>query len=65
MPRFTIEHRHAVDGDAAAGRHFQTRDHAQRGRFAAAGRAEQRDERIVFNDHTEVIHRVKLTPALW
>ena len=59
-----VKDRHTVDGDAAACRRFKARDHAQGGRLAAAGRAKQRDKRIIFNDHAEVIHRVKLAPAL-
>ncbi len=46
-------------------RRFQTRDHAQRRGLAAAGRAEQRDERIVLNDKIQVFHGVELGPSAW
>ena len=61
---FGIENRRAVDEDAAAGRRFQPGDHAQGGRFAAAGRAEQGDEAAILNLQIQILHGDKLVKAL-
>ncbi len=54
----------SINGDAALCRGFQAGNHAQRGCFAAAGRPEQRDERIAFNIQIEVVHGHKFAEAL-
>ena len=59
-----VEHDGVPDRDASFGRRFQTRNHAQRRRFAAPGRAEQRDKRVVFDDQIQMIHRVELVITL-
>ena len=43
---------------------LQTRDHAERRGLAAAGGAEQRDERVILNGKIQVFHSVELGPAL-
>ena len=53
-----------ADRDAARRWGLQTRDHAERRGLAAAGGAEQRDERVIFNGKVQVFHSVELGPAL-
>ena len=60
----TVEDNFVADGDASGGRGFQTRDHTECRRLAAAGRTEQRDKGIVFNGQIQVLHSVELCPAL-
>ena len=48
-----------ADADVAAGDVFQPRNHAQRRRLAAAGRADQRHELLVGNLEIDVLHGVE------
>ena len=59
-----VENHLVPDRDTAAGGRFQTGNHAQRGRLAAAGRAEQRHEGVVPDDEVQVLHGVEFAPAL-
>ena len=46
----------AVEGDRAAGRLDQARDHLQRRRLAATGRTEQRNELALGDAEIDVVH---------
>ncbi len=46
----------AADGDATGGRRFEAGDHAQDGRLAAAGGAEEGNEFTLLDLHVEVMH---------
>ena len=61
---FGIENRHAVDQNPAAGRRFKPGDHAQGGRFAAAGGAEQGDEAAILNLQIQILHGDEFVKAL-
>ena len=54
----------AADNDFAGGRRFQTRNHAQRGGLAAAGRAEQGDEAAVGDIQIQVLNGREAAEAL-
>ena len=52
------------DEHVAAGGILKTGDHPQGGGLAAAGGAQQGDERVIFNDQIQVVHTIELAPAL-
>ncbi len=54
----------SVDGDAARGRAFEARDHAQRRRLAAARWAQERDELTTFRGQLEILHGRHVTEPL-
>ena len=49
----------AIEQDAARGRQLQARDHPQRRGLAAAGGAENDEERAVLHGEVDALHRVK------
>ncbi len=53
-----------ADGDAAAGGLLQPRDDAQRGRFAAARRAEEHAEAALVHLKVDALQRMRGTPLL-
>ena len=59
-----VENDGVADGDAPARRGLETRDHAQRGRFAAAGGTQQRDEGVVGDGEAQVLDGVEFAPRL-
>ena len=64
LARPQVGHVLAVQRDRAAGRVFQAGDHAQRGRLAAARRAQQHDELAVFEHQRGAAHRGEVGEAL-
>ena len=54
----------AADHDVAAGDVLKPRNHPQRRRFAAAGRADQHDELLVRDIEIDAAHRFDLIVAL-
>jgi len=54
----------AVERDLPGGRVLEPRDHAQRGRLAAARGPEQHDELAVFEHQRGVVHRGEVGEAL-
>src|SRR4029453_17606307 len=57
LVRWLVRDVGAVDDDRARGRALEARDHPERGRLAAAGRAEERDELASVGVEVEVLDR--------
>ncbi|CDB88157.1 putative uncharacterized protein [Firmicutes bacterium CAG:170] len=62
--KLTVKYDLVADGDAAAGRGLEARDHAERCSLAAARRAEQRHEGVVRDRQIQVLDRIEFCPAL-
>ena len=64
LRRRHVRHIGAADGDRALIGLLEPRDQPQRGRFAAAGRAQQHQQRALVRRQADIVHGARRAPAL-